>query len=151
MQYISFSISVTILSWIIGIIIGALIKKTPLYNKLSNLNIIRNESVNKIIGIAAFKWIIKNTFFKIFNPNLKLKGRPNFTQLVALRNEMTTAEINHLIAFACVAIFAVVILIKGKFLFALIMILVNILLNLYPSLLQQENKRQIDKVLKRLG
>ena len=151
MQHLSFSISITILSWIIGIIIGAISKKTPVYDKLSNCNFIPSEKANKILGIGVFKWTVKNTFFKVFNPKLNLKRRPDFTQLLALRKEMTTAEINHLIGFACVAIFAVAILIKGKFLFALIMMLVNTVLNLYPSLLQQENKRQIDKVLTRFS
>ncbi len=149
MQYLTFSISITIISWIIAMILNEVVKRTPLYIKLSNLNFITSEKANNILGIGAFKWIVKNTFFKFFNPNLKLSRRPDVLQLMALRKQMTTAEINHLIAFACVAIFALVILVKGKFLLALIMILVNILMNLYPSLLQQENKRQIDQMMKR--
>jgi len=36
---------------------------------------------------------------------------------------------------------------KGLYLFAVVMTLVNILMNIYPALLQQQNKRRIDKYL----
>ena len=61
---------------------------------------------------------------------------------------MTFSEISHLIGFVFVSFFAVYQLAKGAFLFALIITLVNIFMNMYPSLLQQENKRRIDRLLK---
>jgi len=39
--------------------------------------------------------------------------------------------------------------ISNNYLFGLTIMIVNILMNLYPSLLQQENKRRIDKLIKR--
>lgn len=100
-----------------------------------------------MIGLGAFKWIVKNTFFKYFNQKLKLNRKIELTELNELRKEMTFSEINHLIGFAFVTIFAFVKFSNGNYLFALIIMIVNILLNLYPSLLQQENKRRIDKLL----
>ncbi len=61
---------------------------------------------------------------------------------------MTKSEINHLIEFAFVSIFAIQKVVQLNFVFAAVITIVNIFMNLYPSLLQQENKRRIDRFLK---
>ncbi len=133
----------------IGMILNGLIKNKSYYINLSNLNFIKSETLNKKLGLGVFKWIVKNTFFKYFNQKLKLKNKIEITELNGFRKEMTISEISHLIGFGFVTIFALVKVIHGNYLFGLIMMIVNIVLNLYPSLLQQENKRRIDKLIKR--
>lgn len=125
--------------------------KTDYYDKFSSLNFIAQKWANKVIGLAAFKWIVKNTPFKFFNPKLTLKAKSGMDELVQLRKEMTFSELSHLIGFAFVAIFVLIEMVQADFLSALIIMLVNILMNLYPSLLQQENKRRIDRFLKYLN
>ena len=130
--------------------INTLVRKTNFYNnKLSNLNFIKSENLNKIIGLELFKWIVKNTFFKFFNQKLKLKNKIEKTDLNTLRTEMTISEIDHLIGFVFVTVFACIKFFNFNYLFGLSIMIVNILMNLYPSLLQQENKRRIDKLIKR--
>lgn len=147
-QYIGYSISITFISWIVGLLVTAIIRKKSFFQeKLSNLNFIKSEPVNRIIGIGILKWLIKNTFIKIFNPNLKVKRNGGVDELVVLRHQMTVAEVGHLIGFVFVAVFALPLFYRADYLFALIMIIVNILMNLYPSLLQQQNKRRIDKLV----
>lgn len=126
-------------------IITAILARTPSYKNLSSLNFIPGARANKVIGIDAFRWIVKNTFFRFFNPKLKIKGRIETAQMLELRKEMTFSEISHFAGFGFVAVFAVVKFINAELLFGFIMMLVNVLMNLYPSLLQQENKRRIDK------
>jgi len=148
LKYLSFSLSIVFISWIVGMLINALIKKTDFYNKhLNHLNFIKSEKLNKIIGMHFFKWIVKNTFFKFFNQKLKLKSKIEKADLVKLRAEMTTSEIDHLVAFIFVTCFALFAFYNLKFKSAGIMMSVNVLMNLYPSLLQQENKRRIDKFI----
>ena len=148
-QHISFSISITIISWIVGMAFNSLLRKTKYYEKLSNLSLIKSKSLQKAIKLSWFKWVVKNTFFKYFNPKLKLKSKAEIVELEELREEMTFAELNHLVGFFFVSIFVFVKFIDGLYLFGFIMMLVNILLNLYPSLLQQQNKRRIDRFIKR--
>jgi len=146
---LSLTISITFISWIVGMIINAFLIKTEFYKKnLSNLNFIKSQNLNKIIGIGIFKWIVKNTFFKLFNPNLKLNAKVEMSDLNKLRSEMTKSEISHLIGFIFVTIFAIAAIINGGYLFCLIIMILNVLMNLYPSLLQQENKRRIDRFIK---
>lgn len=150
-QFLVFGISIAFISWMVGMILNALIKNKPYYTNLSNLNFIKRDKLNKIIGLGLFKWIVKNTFFKWFNQKLKLKNRIEIAELKELRTEMTYSEISHLIGFGFVTIFAVVKLSNGNYLFGLIIMIVNMAMNMYPSLLQQENKRRIDRLIKRFS
>lgn len=147
MHYVTFSISITFISWMVGLILNAFIKNKPFYIHISNLNFIESEKLNKIIGLEFFKWIVKNSFFKYFNQKITLKNKK--TELSEIRHEMTIAEIGHLIGFGFVTIFVFLKISNGNYLFGLIMMLVNIIMNLYPSLLQQENKRRIDQLIKK--
>jgi uncharacterized protein YacL len=148
-KYLTFSISIAFISFIVGMTIGSFLRKTTFYrHTLSNLNFVKSESLNSMMGIGVFKWIVKNTFFKFFNQKLKLKGKIEKADLHRLREEMTMSEVDHLIGFLFVTIFAVVKAYAHGFLFALTIMIVNVLMNLYPSLLQQQNKRRIDKLMK---
>jgi len=152
LKHFSYGLSITIISWLVGMVVTALIRKSGFYKKyLSHLNFITNETVNRAIGLAPFKWIVKNTFFKYLNQKLKLKSKKEMGQLHEIREEMTYAEVSHWVGFVFVTGFAVAKTVQGECMSALAMMLVNILLNAYPSLLQQENKRRIDKLIKRFG
>lgn len=96
-NYIIFGISISIISWMVGIILNGILVKTKYYDKLSNLNFITSARLNRIIGIKYFKWIVVNTFFKFFNQSIKLEGRKK--ELADIRRQMTLAEISHLIGF----------------------------------------------------
>ena len=86
-------------------VLNSVLMKTAYYKKLSNLNFIKSEKLNQKIGIKYFKWIVKNTFFKFFNQNIKIENKK--TDLIKIRNEMTYSEISHLIGFVLVLIFAI--------------------------------------------
>ena len=146
-KYLTFGVSISFISWIVGMILNNVLVKTEYYKKISNLNFIESKTLNENIGIEHFKWIIKNSFFKFFNQKIKLKNKK--TKLTEIRKEMTIAEIGHLIGFIFVTLVAIYKGVSENFLFALIIMIINILMNLYPSLLQQENKRRIDKLIKR--
>ena len=146
-KYLTFGVSISFISWIIGMIFNSILMKTEYYKKLSNLNFIESKTLNKNIGLKYFKWIVSNTFFKFFNQKIKLKNKK--TKLTEIRREMTIAEISHLIGFIFVTFIAVYKSLSLHYLFGLTIMIVNILMNLYPSLLQQENKRRIDPLIKR--
>ncbi|MFD2584542.1 hypothetical protein ACFSR6_18740 [Pedobacter vanadiisoli] len=147
-KYFTFSLSIAFISWIVGMVINAFLAKTTFYQKrLSNLNFVRSEQINRWLGLAPFKWIIMHSFFKFFNPKLSIKKTILAKELTGYRLEMTTAELNHLFAFSFMTVFLFIKIVQGQYLFALIMLLVNVLMNLYPSLLQQQNKRRIDRYL----
>jgi hypothetical protein len=147
-KYLEFSLSIAFISWIAGMLVTALLSKTALYHsRLSNLNFIANEKINILIGLKPFRWIIMHSFFKYFNPKLSMRKHIAVSELGEYRSEMTKAELNHLFAFLFMAVFVLIKLADGLYMFALVMLLINIVMNLYPSLLQQQNKRRIDRYL----
>ncbi len=133
----------------VGMIVNALIKNQSFYANLSNFNFIRSKRINKWLGLGVFKWVVKNTAFKFFNQSLKVETRVGLPELEALRKEMTTAEVGHLIGFGFVLVFAAEKAAGGDYLFGLTIMGLNALLNLYPSLLQQQNKRRLDRLIER--
>ena len=136
-KYLVYSITIAISSWIVGMMLNGVLRKKEYYNKLSNLNLIKNGAINKRMGLGVFKWVVKNTFFKYFNQNLTLKNKIDIAQLNQLQTEMTFSEISHLIGFGFMAIVAFTQFIYDNHAFGLIIMIVNICMNLYPSLLQQ--------------
>jgi len=146
-QYIKFGIAISFISWLVGMVLNSILLKTDYYKNLSNLNFIKRKALNYYIGIEYFKWIVKNTFFKYFNQKLNLKNKK--ADLADIRKEMTIAEISHLIGFVFVTAFAVHKGVSQSYVFGLVIMFINILMNLYPSLLQQENKRRLDILIKR--
>lgn len=151
LKYFTFSLSAAFISWIIGMIMSEILKKSGQYEKFANLNYITSRKANTYLGLGVFKWIVRNTFFKYFNPKLTIKTKVGAEELQLLRKEMTFSEISHLMAFAAVSIVAIIKIVKGEWLFALVITLVNVVMNLYPSLLQQENKRRIDAFLGKIA
>jgi hypothetical protein len=150
-KYFTFSLSIVFISWIVGMVINALLSKTDFYQRLSNLNFIKDEKLNAMIGLEPFKWIIMHSFFKYFNPKLSIKKRIVISELGAYRSEMTKAELGHLFAFLFTGIFIVIKIANGLYLFAAVMLLLNVIMNLYPGLLQQQNKRRIDRYFQLLN
>lgn len=143
----TFGISMAFISWIVGMLLNAMLVKTNYYKTLSHLNFIESRSLNKAIGIKYFRWIVKHTFFKFFNQKIKVENKK--TDLAVIRHEMTLAEISHLIGFLFVTLFAIYFSFRVSLTYGLSIMIPNILMNLYPSLLQQENKRRLDKLIKK--
>lgn len=141
----TFGISMSLISWVVGMILNSILMKTVYYDKLSNLNFIRSKDLYNKIGLKPFKWIVKNTFFKFFNQKIKLENQND--DLNEIRKEMTFSEISHLIGFTFVTIFAFYKIFSVGLIFGLTMMIPNTLMNLYPSLLQQQNKRRIDSLI----
>ncbi|ACU08026.1 hypothetical protein FIC_01579 [Flavobacteriaceae bacterium 3519-10] len=149
--YISLSISIVFISFIVGMVITAVVQKTDFYKKtLSNLNFLESEKLNTLIGVGAVRWLVRNTFFKIFNPNIKIPRGANSADLRRIRDEMTKAEIGHLSAFLFVTLFMIMKIFQQEYTFAVVILAVNVLMNLCPSLLQQQNKRRLDGVISRM-
>ncbi len=149
LSYFLNAIALTFTSWLVGLILNGAIKNKFFYSKISHLNFITKEATYRATGMNGFKWMIKNSFFKYFNQKLKFKTRSSISQLKEIRKEMTYSEISHFIGFIFILVIIVLKLLKGQAAYVFILLIFNIIFNLYPSLLQQQHKKRIDKILKR--
>lgn len=142
-----FGLSLSVVSWMVGIIGHALLQRTRYYDALTHLRFMPSRALNRALGIAQFKWFVKHSVFRYLNQSIRVEGMQ--TDLASIRAHMTVAELSHLIGFLFVAAFAVYQSVNVGLLFGVTMMLPNVVLNGYPVLLQQENKRRIDQLLGR--
>lgn len=147
-QPVSFSIAITFATMVVGAFIVEALKKSAYYQRLSNLRFIRNDRVNQWIGVGLIKWAVTKTFWRHFNPKLQVVPATDIAGIKALRQEMTNAEIAHLIALVIQTVIILVLGVLGWGMAQLVLLTaMNIFLNLYPSLLQQSNKARLDRVI----
>lgn len=129
---------------------GTLILKSVIsLNKLPKHTFIRSEKLNRLLGVGVCRWILANSFIKYFNPRLRISmNKPNLNELIELSKAMSYAEAVHLIGFIFVIVAVLMNIINAEPQ-AMIwpLLVVNILVNLYPALVQQLNKRRIDKLI----
>lgn len=146
-QYFFYAISVNFLSWAIGELLNQKIKEKQWYCNFSKLNFIKSEKLRKLVGLRLFQSALTNTILKRFNRKLQLNQRKTLTDLKKLRVEMTNAEISHFMAFLITLISSIIVF-YFNMIFGLLIFSLNIPMNLYPSLLQQQNNERIDEILK---
>lgn len=148
MPYFFYSISVMMISWIIGASINNLIKKKVLYKHLSFMHWIKSDTVNRVLGIYVLKFLVTHTWYRRFVPGPKASGKSSIPELLKMRQSMTDSEIGHLIGFIVILITVLVLWITGfQQKFIPFLLAMNVFLNLYPSLLQQFNKNRIDQIM----
>lgn len=146
MDQLQFAISINFISWIVGLLGNAILMQFSWYNKLAYFNFMPSQAANRILGVSSFAWIIKNSPFKFFNPNIKMKGKGR--DFNYLWKEMTKAEMGHVVAFAFVVGVSAYVGVSYNWVTSLACMLVNIPMNVYPVLLQQFNKRRIRRFIK---
>ncbi|KOS06109.1 hypothetical protein AM493_08710 [Flavobacterium akiainvivens] len=148
--FVSASISIVFTFAIVGMIVNKAIINKPFYARLTHLNFIKNEKLNKILGVTVLRYIILHSFWKFLNPALKLDKAKGREKLLWLRAEMTNAEISHLIGFA-LGLMVISASFLANYLTGIIvpLFIANTLFHLYPALLQQYNKRRVDLLLAR--
>lgn len=134
-------------SYAIGVLGTVFIQLIGFYQWFENHNYI-GDTLTKRLGVLQFGWLIRHSFMGKFNQKLKFKGGINKEKLEQLKKDMTFAENNHLIAFLLLQILIVLLLIWGIQYWQIIAYtILNIIFNLYLVLLQQYNKRRIDRIL----
>lgn len=133
---------------VLGALMVEILKRSPDYEQLANFRFIKNDRINDWIGVNLIKWIVAKTAWRRLNPKLTASPSSNLTELKELRMSMTHAEVAHLFAFILqIVIIAILWWFDRDPVFLLILTLMNVFLNLYPSLLQQRNKVKLDRVI----
>ncbi|WP_255457739.1 hypothetical protein [Flavobacterium sp. MK4S-17] len=146
--YIAASISIVFATAVFGLLLNNALNRKAFYKKFKNMNFLKSENANRYIGVILMKRIIIHSFWKNLNPALRLNSAEGKGNIIRLYDEMTNAEISHLIGFLLTLI---IILISywADFHSGIIvpLMVANIIFHLYPALLQQYNKRRIKRFL----
>lgn len=136
-------VSYAIGAWLSAIIVNSSLNKYVLDKHFMS------DTWTKRLGILHFGWLIRHSFMRVFNQKIKYKGKLNHEKLVQLKHEMTLAEVGHLIGFYFLMIINLLfIYLKVDWRYVLVFFVLNIIFNFCLVLLQQYNKRRIDKLIK---
>lgn len=145
-------LSIIMASWFLGLLTTEYLKKQHYYSALSHLYLFNSQKTYALIGIQVFKWMVTKTIYRYLNKNIKFSKRPVLRELTTVRSAMTDSEVLHGIAFILVALVGVpALIIQEGYELVFHLITLNIVLNLYPTLLQQYNKIKLDKVINKLN
>ena len=109
-----------------------------------------NDKHTRSIGVLLFGWMVRNSFMGWFNKKLRLKPSSSLEDLQTLKTEMGYAEAGHLVAFYFLLIVNIYfVIIKLDWWYIILFFVINLIFNMYLVLLQQYNKRRIQKLIDR--
>ena len=137
------------LSYTFGLVIDQGLRRTIDYSQISHLKLFQSPESYERLGILHFRRLLLRSRLTM-NPGLKdgIKSwEPDYLQ--GIRDHMTGAEIGHWAGAAfllCVTLVAVFRGISAEVIFGYLVL--NLVGNVYLSLLQQYNKTQLDRVLR---
>jgi hypothetical protein len=141
-------LSIIMVSWFLGLLITAYLKRQHYYSAISNICFINSNKIYSVIGIQVFKWLVTRTIYRYLNKNIKLSSKPDLAELNHVRDAMIDSEVLHGVAFIFVVLAGVpVLLLQEDYNLAFQLVALNVVLNLYPTLLQQYNKAKLNKVI----
>ncbi len=150
MQLLDNFILFMFLSFVVGVIVDPILRRTTNYEWLSTRYLFSDSKTYEKIGILWFQKFLKVTPLGSFNGDIKFTHKRDLATLKAIRDQMATAEISHWVGFALMLGLTIVAWFTRGTVVGLGYILFNLLGNVYPSLLQQYNKRRLSRVISTL-
>ena len=137
------------LSYAIGQILADYLVKKKKVNWFEDHNYL-DEKRTRSIGVLRLGWMIRNSFMGWFNKKLRLKPSAGLEDLQTLKREMNYAEAGHLVAFYFLLIVNIwFVFMKLEWWYILLFFMINLVFNMYLVLLQQYNKRRIQRLIDR--
>jgi hypothetical protein len=109
----------------------------------------RDGRIYEHLGVRVFKMAVRRGPLAILSPTLRLPKERTLSALRALEREMEIAEAAHLFVFVLVAVGAAAALVKGWLDAAGWLMLLNVLFNGYPVMLQRYNRTMLQELIGR--
>jgi hypothetical protein len=141
------AIAAMFLSFIVGMAVNALLRRLEIYDRLSNLSLFSDPKSFENIGVLWYRKILLATPLRYFNPNIRFSSDRSKETLDSIRVHMANAEVSHWVGFfAMLPVMVAAWWYRGSTV-GLAYLVLNVLGNLYPCLLQQYNKSRLNKVI----
>ena len=99
-----------------------------------------------MLGVKRFRKVIINSFFKYLNQRVYLKGRTRGYVKVFIQETMQS-ETSHVFAFSLSFMIVLALLFTSRFGLAIVLLIMDVIFNLYPVLLQRMNRFEIKERL----
>ncbi len=99
------------------------------------------------LGIRLFKKLVRRGPLSIFSPTLRFPKEKTTAALQRLDQEMRKAEAIHVFIFVVMGLFISFAVLKGWFDAAGWLLLFNVLINVYPVMLQRYNRIKLQELI----
>lgn len=105
---------------------------------------IESERFFLVLGVNLFRVILINSFFRLLNPRVYIKGegREKFLRFI---EETKQSETSHVFAFIGTILLQSLLFVQGYNWSSIALLFFNVLFNVYPILLQRMNRFAIEK------
>lgn len=114
----------------------------------------RTGRVYELLGVRLFKWLVYRGPFRVFSPNMRLsrfsEGRDPHT-LRRLEHYTREGEASHVLVFVLVLPFAGYAALRGWLDAVVWLMAFNVILNIYPVILQRYHRNRLQKLLQKLA
>lgn len=140
-------VAVMFLSFILGMIGNAILRRVAIYRKFSDLYLFSGSKTYERLGVLWYRRVLLATPLRFFNQDIRFSANRSLETLESVRVHMVNAEVSHWVAFAIMLGFSVTAWWYYGFKMALAFLVFNMLGNVYPCLLQQYNRRRLSRLI----
>ena len=141
------AIAAMFLSFLVGMLGNAMLRRLEIYERLSNMSLFSDPRSFENMGILWFRKFLLATPLRFFNTNIRFSSNRSTEALDSIRKHMANAEVSHWVGFFAMLLVMVAAWWYRGFAVGLAYLVLNVLGNLYPCLLQQYNKSRLTRVI----
>ncbi len=147
MNLLSNPVAVVFLSFILGMIGNSVLRRMAVHDSLKDRYLFSGAKTYERLGVLWYRKFLLATPLRFFNTNIRFTTNRTLETLESVKMHMTDAELSHWVAFFAMLVVNGFVLWYRSPKMALAFLLVNIIGNLYPCLLQQYNRHRLAKVI----
>lgn len=135
------------LSFLAGVFADSMLRRMPSYGWLSSQYLFANPKTYERLGVLWFRRFLLATPLRLFNTSICFNKRSDLELLKKIRGHIASAEMGHWVGFVTMLGLMFVAWWNYGLKVGLGYLVLNVVGNLYPCLLQQYNKRRLDRVI----
>jgi hypothetical protein len=135
------------LSFLAGVFADTLLRRMAAYDWLSSRYLFAKPKAYERLGVLWFRRFLLATPLRLINPNIRFAKKTDLESLKKVREHIASAEVGHWVGMVVMLGLMVVAWWLYGTKVGVGYLVLNVLGNLYPCLLQQYNKRRLEPVI----
>lgn len=147
MNLLANTIAALFISFLVGLMADPILRRLPHYGWLNSRYLFANPRVYENLGVLWFRKFLLWTPLRLLNTKIYFTKSRDLRVLNGILEHIATAEVSHWVGFATMLGFTWLAWWNHGSKVGLAYMACNIIGNVYPSLLQQYNKRRLSHVI----
>lgn len=142
-QVFNNAIASLFVSFLFGMVGDAILRRLTVYDWLSTRYLFANAKVYERLGVLWFRKFLLSTPLRYFNTSIQFTQSRDLSLLKTIRGYIAAAEVSHWVAFVMMSVWMAAAWWYSGPKVGVAFLVLNVVGNLYPCLLQQYNKRRL--------